>query len=149
VKTGSKFQGGVKMKKFAIVLVLCLAIIQPMYAATSALVESLLEYEAITSAIGSNPCFQNVIPQIQFIVDIQRITKQVNVLGEVKYKILTRVPNIEPVEAAHKKSHCKKDKKNPRLITYIATLNVAPNPGIGPNIVTVESIVLAHGHHRK
>ncbi len=133
------------MKKFAISLIACIAVIQPMYAATSALTESLLEYEAITSAIGSDPSFQNVIPQIEFIVDIKRITKQVDVLGEVKYKILTRVPSVDPVEAS--RGHCKKHKKHHRLITYIATLNVAQNPGIGPNIVTVESIVL--GHHQE
>lgn len=123
------------MKKFAISIIACVAMAQCMYAATSPLTESLLEYEAITSAIGTDPNFQNVIPTVEFVVDIKRITKQVNVLGEVEYRILTVLPNAHVSE-----SHT-------HTIKYIATLNVASNPGIGPNIVTVVSIVPAPVHH--
>jgi hypothetical protein len=133
------------MKKFVITLVACFAMVQSSYAATSALTESLLEYEAITSAIGTDPSFENIIPQTEFIIEIKRITKQIDVLGEVRYEILTRALSNEPNWDWHESN-----KKHHRPIKYIATLNVAPNPGIGPNIVTVESIVLTpHLHHSK
>lgn len=110
-----------KMKKLIFSFIACLAFVQPTYAATSGLTESLLEYEAITNAIGA-PDF-DVIPVGEFIIDIKRYKpKQVDTLGTVKYLIETRVI----------------DSKQNKL--YIAILNVAPNPGIGPNIVTVEKI---------
>lgn len=122
----------------------CLALVQSGYAATSALTESLLEYEAITSAIGSDPNFQNVIDVTEFIVDIRRLTRQINVLGVVKYEIVTRLSQAftqfkasdEMVENPGKsdKGH------HHRTHTYIARLNVQQNPGIGPNIITVLSI---------
>jgi hypothetical protein len=125
------------MKKFVILLIACITMIQSTYAATSPLIESVLEYDAIISAIGA-PNFQN-IPTDEFIIDIKRLTKRINVLGKVKYEILTRNPNT-----GNHKCH-----KNHNSIRYIATLNVAPNPGIGPNIVTVVSIVPASSHHHK
>lgn len=117
------------MKKFLIFLIACVALTQSIHSATSALTESLLEYEAITLAIGSDPNFQNVIPVNQFIVDIKRITKEIAVLGQVKYRIVTRTVTDDS------------SRKNRRTSRYIAKLNVSPNPGIGPNIVTVVSIV--------
>lgn len=126
------------MKKFVIFLIACVAMIQHTYGATSPLTESLLEYEAITSAIGTDPNFQNIIPTNEFIVDIRRLTKQLNVLGEVKYLILTRIPTDEFDHECHEHHHS---------IIYIATLFVAPNPGIGPNIVTVLSIRPFCGDH--
>lgn len=129
------------MKKFIVALLACFAMVQSVNAATPPLTESLLEYEAITSAIGA-PDF-TVIPVTEFIVDIRRLTRQLDILGEVRYEILTRTPG----ESSGTECHSKHKKDRP--IKYIATLNVAPNPGIGPNIVTVESIVLApnHKHH--
>lgn len=125
------------MKKFITSLIACMAIAQGSYAATTALVESLLEYEAITSAIGGvDPIFQNIIPPTEFIVDIKRLTRQINVLGEVRYGILTRTVGDGSVCECH---------KHP-IVKYIATLNVAPNTGLGPNIVTVLSIVRLHDH---
>lgn len=121
------------MKKFIACFIVCIAMVQSIHGATSPLVESLLEYDAIIGAIGGvDPNFQ-VIPPTEFIVDIKRHTKQLNVLGKVKYGITTRILDEES------ESKCK-HKKQPRA-RYLATLNVAPNPGIGPNIVTVVSIV--------
>ncbi len=122
------------MKKFAALLIACIAIFQSGYAATSALTESLLEYEAITNAIGTDPTFEGVIPATEFITDIKRITKEVDITGEVKYKIIT-----EDVATTPTTGHCGCHKKNHHH-TYIAVLSVTPNPGIGPNIVTVVSI---------
>ena len=137
------------MKKFALSLIACLAFGQATYAATSALTESLLEYQAITSAIGTNPTFENVIGPNEFIIDIKRVTHQVDVLGQVKYEIVTRV--IRGIETAreaaieqeilekHSSGSHHRNKRH-RMNTYIATLNVTANPGIGPNIITVVNI---------
>lgn len=116
------------MKKFVTSLVACLAILQSAHAATPALTESLLEYEAITNAIG-DPGF-TVIPVTEFIVDIKRITKQINVLGEIRYKIVTQ-------DAATVDDGCGCHNNRRKEHKYIAVLLVSPNPGIGPNIVEV------------
>lgn len=136
------------MKKIAFFLIACLTCMQSTYAATSALTESLLEYEAITTAIGTDPNFQNIISQNEFIIDIKRITHQVDITGIVKYDILTRVISApgnvvasmeqEAIEMHSSGSH--KHKHHHHTNSYIATLEVSPNPGIGPNIVTVLSI---------
>ena len=112
------------MKKFIASLITCAALIQSAYAATPPLTQSLFEYEAIISAVGSNPEFSGIISPVEFIVDIQRKTAEVNNLGTVKYRIFTRIPG---------------DACGDRQ--YIATLLVEPNPGIGPKIVTVLKIV--------
>lgn len=123
------------MKKFVIFFIVCIAMVQSTYAATPALTESLLEYDAIISAIGA-PNFK-VIPVNQFIIRIKRITKKINVLGKVKYLIMTS--DID--DKSCKNTPVTRDKKFPCPIKYIATLNVAQNPGVGPNIVTVLKIV--------
>jgi hypothetical protein len=135
------------MKKLAFTLVACLAFVQS-HAATSALTESLLEYQAITNFIGE-PTF-DTIPATEFIIDISRITHEVAILGTVEYEIVTRilsdngsVPNLaidmhESIHTHHHK-HCHENNTH----AYIAVLNVSPNPGIGPNNVTVISITPA------
>lgn len=146
------------MKKLAIALIACLAFVQTTYAATSALAESLLEQQAITTAIGTNPEFQNIIPAHQFIIDIRRVTKRINILGDVFYKIVTRSvrSDHDVKEAVDDKADCgncnsfddscssSHHHRRRHTVTYIAKLNVAPNPGIGPNIVTVLSIKKVH-----
>lgn len=114
------------MKKFGSFLIACLVVAQTTFAAVSPLEESVLEYEAIANAIG-NPSF-TVIGQNEFIVSIKRITRSINSFGTVRYSILTRSSNTNrcrPAPAAR----------------YIATLDIVENPGIGPNIITVTSIV--------
>lgn len=127
------------MKKFVTGFILCLAAVQTTYAATSALTNSLLEQQAITTAIGTNPRFQDVIPPDQFIIDIERITKEVNNLGRVKYEILTvRVGRDHDESSSSSSSSSRSD--NHRTFTYIATLKVKPHPHIGPRSVKVLSI---------
>lgn len=136
-----KFQGD-EMKKFILAFVACVALAQSGYAATPALTESLLEYEAIINDIGS-PGF-DVIPVTEFIVDIKRLTKEIDILGQVKYEIITRTLSVldnEEMTVAH--SHHINDTRK----RYIAILNVAQNPGVGPNIVTVLSIAPVDDHH--
>lgn len=129
------------MKKFAFSLIASFALIQSAHGATTALVESLLEYTAITNALGDP--VQTIIPPQEFVIDIKRITKQINVLGEVRYKIVTRRPwdsfwwDVERSDCSHHHNRHYHDNTN----LYIATLLVSPNPGIGPNIITVLSIV--------
>jgi hypothetical protein len=112
------------MKNIVIFLVTCLAFVQSTtYAATSALTESLLEYEAIVSGIGTDPTFQGIISNNEFIVDMVRKTRRLDVTGTVKYFIETCTINNQ--------NRCRKTR------LYLATLSVQPNPGIGPNIVTL------------
>lgn len=135
------------MKKIALSLLASFALVQSAYGATSPLAESLLEYEAITNFIGG-PSF-TVIPSDEFIVDIKRLTKRIDTLGEVRYKIVTREPWLPPIVAMldadhhHSSSDChhRHHHKHHDTNIYIATLLVTPNPGIGPNIVTVLAIV--------
>lgn len=131
------------MKKFVILLITCIAMVQTSFAATSALTESLLEYNAITNAIGSDPNFQNVIPVDEFIVDIKRLTKRIDILGTVKYGIITRTVTADNNQDDSRSKHRKRNRPH----RYIATLNVAQNPGVGPNIITVVSIVPVSSHH--
>lgn len=112
------------MKKFIASIIMSAALVQSVYAAVPPRTESIFEYEAILSAISSDPEFNEVIPVIEFIVDIQRKTKEVNNLGKVKYRIITRVPG---------------DRCGDR--EYVATLLIEPNPGIGPKLITVLKIV--------
>lgn len=126
------------MKKLVLTVVACIAMMQG-HAATSSLVESLLEYQAINDALGSNPSFENIIPSTEFIVDIQRTTREVNTLGIVRYEIVTRTSNGNDNTQGHKR--CRKRRHSENTNTYLAELNVAVNPGIGPNIVTVISII--------
>jgi ABC-type nickel/cobalt efflux system permease component RcnA len=174
-----------KMKKLAITLIACLACFQSTQAtasllaqqdwlrtqptATSALVESLLEYQAIISFIG-NPMItepEQPIPATEAIVDINRITQQVDITGLVEYEIVTRgltvgtdqlTAEVGDIEARHSHwsshrrgrhhhhhhcphQHCHNNNNNQITTTYLATLSVQPNTGIGPNTVTVLSIV--------
>ena len=145
------------MKKFAIALITCLAFAQSTQAATSALTESILEYEQITNALGTNSSFDNVIPANEFIVDIKRITRETAVTGTVKYEIVTELvseneANIGGYDEANNNhdvfdvisdASTMKNHHHHRTKVYIATLNVSPNAGIGPNIITVVSITPA------
>lgn len=126
----------------------CLACAQ-LPAITSSLNQSLVEQEAITSAIGTNPSFQNIIPQNEFIVDIKRLSRRVDTTQPalVRYLIETVVPRIiepfltnvdmEAFETRRPHIH----KRHQKTVSYEALLSVTPNPSIGPPIVVVESIV--------
>lgn len=134
-----------EMKKVAIALIAGFAFIQSAaYGATSALVESLLEYEAITDSLGAPN--QTYISQGEFVVDVKRITRETNILGEVKYKIVTEEIAefdwwIDESSSSSSHRHHRHECNNRHV--YIATLLVMPNPAIGPNIVSVLKIVPA------
>ncbi len=122
------------MKKSILTIAACLAFAQ-IQAATPSLIESVFEYEAITNAIGDPN--QTVIPQTEFVTDIRRLTHEVDSLGTVRYKIVTRVQNNNaPVATGMVDCGCHHNRTN----NYIAELLVEPNPGVGPNIVTVIGI---------
>lgn len=108
------------MKKLALSIIACLAFASSAYAATSPLVESLLEIQAITNAIGAPD--QDVIDADEFVTRISRDSDKVESLGRVEYLIRT-------YEAGEDKTR-----------NYKAILCVQPNPGIGPNIITVLKI---------
>ncbi len=127
------------MKKLALMIFASLALSQSAFAATSALTESLLEFEAITNTIGA-PSFDVIGPN-EFIVDIRRVTRSIDEYGEVRYEIVTRRTDSEALIVVSAEKAC------PRDIKYLAILEVAPNPGIGPNIITVLSIERIHHHH--
>lgn len=116
------------MKNLAIIFVAFLACSQT-NAATSALTNSLLEYEAITNFIGA-PNFNTIGPN-EFIVDIKRLTRRVDILGTVEYEICTQ----------EVRANAKDNNNDGAFHNYLATLLVEPNPAIGPRQVTVISIV--------
>lgn len=126
------------MKKFAFSLIACLVLVQSAFAATSALTESLLEYEAIITAIGTDTDFD----PLEFVVDIKRITERIDVLGTVKYRIVTRTVGEENHD--RRCGHCAT--LGHRIQNYIATLHITANPAIGPNIIEVVSIDPVHHH---
>ena len=113
------------MKKFILSLIASMAFIQSSYAAVSPLSQSLREYEAITLAIGIDPIF-DIIPQNEFIVGINRITRPIDSLGKVRYQVLTR--SLE-------------DGRRRSTTEYIMTLIVTPNEAIGPNVITVTNFI--------
>lgn len=126
------------MKKFALSLIACLVVLGSVQAATSPLIESVLEYEAITNAIGA-PDFQVISPS-EFIIDIERRTKKIYNTGVIKYIITTRATNFSDDQSSSG------PEKAP-INFYLVKLNVAPNPGIGPNIITVLSIKNTRRQH--
>lgn len=120
------------MKKIVLTLIAFLAYAYSTHAATSALTESLLEFEAITDYIGA-PSFTVIGPN-EFIVGINRITRRIDTLGVVKYELCTRELRATTDDGSDDSDN------GGRENCYEATLFVAPNPGVGPNIVTVTSI---------
>jgi hypothetical protein len=138
------------MKRFLISLIGSFSLVQFAYtvvpAATSALTQSLLEYEAITDTLGTDPSFKEAIPATEFIIDIQRMTRDVDILGKVDYRIFTYVPNMNTESNGNQKmpksgsDEVEKSKHALQMHVYVATIEVSPNPGIGPNIVKVLSI---------
>jgi hypothetical protein len=143
------------MKKLmmAMVTLASLAFNQPAQAAVSNINESFHEYQTIISA---DFAIETVIPQNEFIVDIRRLTRdiEITVPTDVYYRITTKIPEgiegiITTIETeingesahshSHSHSHSHRRHRDP-YNRYIVHLLVTPNPGIGPNIVTFISI---------
>lgn len=140
------------MKKFIIALVAGFAFIHSAQAIPSNLGQSLIEYEAIVSS----PLVTEVIPQSEFIIDIERITKSLTATTLI-YQITTLVQ-----KPAHAESHSgveveledeadydssRSHRRNSHN-KYKVKIKVTPNPQIGPPILTVVSVtpISSHSH---
>jgi hypothetical protein len=121
------------MKKFMLTLVASFALVQSAQAITSNLNESINFINAITDS----PLIQTVIPQSEFIVDIKRKSTDL-AASEAIYEIKTIAAVVEDALSGsgshhHHHQHTSTNK-------YIVKVLVTPNPQIGPEILTVESI---------
>ncbi len=136
------------MKTMIYSLLGCLTFAQVSYAALPALSESLAEYQVIISGIGTDPSFNNVIPPSEVITDIKRLTHELNVTGTVRYKIVTRSVSSSASANIEECSSCGGGSSNHHSHVYIAVLSISPNPGIGPFIITFQSLtqVSRHSH---
>lgn len=126
------------MNKSLFAFIAYFTIAQYAHAAVAPFYESVLEYEAITSALGTNPNFQSIINPSEVIIDIKRMTQQINSIGEVNYEIVTGTSL-----ANEDKTITESKDNNLRKKSYIAKINVARNPGIGRKIITLLSIIPA------
>lgn len=144
------------MKKLTFAFIACLALFQSATdAAIPALNASLLEYEAITFAIGNNPDFQTIIDPNEFIVDIRKMRTKVDA-ETITYRITTRTRDDELVHIASaelraendaenhsnkydrcKHHHHKHHHKYHPINLYIAELKVSVNPDSESNVVEV------------
>jgi hypothetical protein len=115
----------------------CMAMAQVSYAALPALQESIAEYNAITTALSSNPNFNTVISSSEAIIDIKRLTRQVNVTGTIRYKIVTRSVSGDSSTSVETCNRCH---RNHNSNVYIAVLVITPNDSLGPFVITVQSI---------
>lgn len=111
------------MKKFAFCLFLILASLQTNYAsaAITSFSQSILEVQAILDAT-TDAEFTDLFKTSDFITGIARVTRDLDTIGEIRYTLRTR--NIG----------------TNRIKDYRVILDVSPNPGIGPKIITVEDI---------
>lgn len=127
------------MKKIFFSLIASLVLSQTAFAATSPLIESVLEYEAIVDYIGAD--VDSVFSASEFIVDIKRLTNRIDCLGEVKYRIVTR-----DTQTSDDSDSCRRSERsdNDRLRFYIAILEITANQCIGPNTIEVISIEPVH-----
>lgn len=124
------------MKKLVFTLIACFATIGPLHAALAPLNESISEYQAILDALKVPD--QSWIPTGEYIIDIKRLTKHVNITGTVLYKIVTRVPSADD-SGKHKDKH---------TATYVAELVITPPQGIGPlNIQFIKIMKVERAKH--
>ncbi|MFI0435525.1 MAG: hypothetical protein ACH350_07365 [Parachlamydiaceae bacterium] len=112
------------MKKLAFCLLACFACLQFNHAsaAVAPFGESVLLMEAVLNATV-DPEFSGLFSTTDVVVRLDRLTKEVNKYGRSKYILETVTPN------AHNFPH--------RANLYLVTVDVQPNPAIGPNIITV------------
>lgn len=129
------------MKKYIVALLASFACMQSVQAIPSNLGQSLLEY----AAIENSSLLQDVIPQSEFIVDIQRKTRDISA-SEAIYFIKTLASEVEAPVAVDKKCH-RRDGRNYNL--YRVHITLTPNPELGPPVITVDSITqVQHRYHR-
>lgn len=146
------------MKRFAFTLIACFACFQAVQAdsptVTSPVNLSLMHYEAVIANLSSNPDFQNIISEGEFITDmrIQRRGFNAN-QGNVYVNITTRLPAKSDDVVAQEETLCEskgqsksschrrngrcKHKGSRISKTYRATLAVTPVDGGTPSITVV------------
>lgn len=149
------------MKKLTFSLIACIACFQALQADAPALTSpvnlSLQHYEAITHTLATNPEFQNVIPEGEFITNLRVQRRSINVTeGNVYVNITTRLPYKKRVVADreetlagtteqsqltshHSHGRCKNKRGNGGK-TYMATLLLTPSSEGTPPSITVVSI---------
>lgn len=151
---------GETMKKFLFSLIACFAWMQSGHAITSTLNQSINIYEAILSAVSTG----DVISQNEFIIDVERKTRGIDLGNSILYQITTVLPDLESSSAvakfdppgsdedfnadeytAHHHRHRHRH-HNRKTIKYAAVISVTPNPAIGPPVVTVISITPVSHH---
>jgi hypothetical protein len=137
------------MKKLTYCLLTCLACFQSSYAletlenqlitdqletqllidqevgATSALVESVLEMQAILTAVATSQ-FPSGPGQNEFVVNLFRQTRKVDITGRINYILETC--------SIGRRNNCR------RVNKYLAVIRVRPNEAIGPDRIKVLSI---------
>jgi hypothetical protein len=119
------------MKKFILAMVASFAFIGSVHAIPSNLNQSLREF----TAIEKSELLSQTISQSEFIIEIERETKDLNA-DTVVYKIKTvSFASNSDCNCDGKCSERKKQKNR-----YKVTLELTPNEAIGPKVITVVSI---------
>lgn len=125
------------MKKFIVSCLACLSYFHSTQALLPNFNESIAEYQAILNA---QSLLATKISPSEFIIDIQRKTRNLDA-ETVFYEIVTTsgsnscdtdVENNPILRRQHHHHH--KTRK------YLVKLTITPNPAIGPDIITVDSI---------
>lgn len=117
------------MKKFILSLIVSFAFVGAAHAIPSNLNQSIREF----TAIEKSELLSQTIAQSEFIVDIERKTKDLHA-DVVVYKICTLSTKECDSECAGK---CPGKKQK---TYYKVTLELAPNEAIGPKVINVVSV---------
>lgn len=133
------------MKILLSLTIALLSLMQPAIAATTNLVQSIFEIQSILNS----PLILSVIPQTEFIFDIQRKTQSTDLDDLPKvviYDITTRLTS-DSTTTVLVDDHLLL--LNDRTITkkYKVQLTLSTNPVIGPPVITVDSITPISCHH--
>ena len=123
------------MKKTFLTLLSCFACLQSSYTfgAIAPFGESILIMDAILSATADEQ-FRDLFSPTDFALRLDRKTKKVNEYGLAEYIFETCTPNTN--------NNCVKSN------LYMVVVDVAKNPDIGGNIITVVDIKPIKAHHR-
>jgi hypothetical protein len=148
------------MKKLALSLIASLVFVQSSYAfvelptITSNLGSSLRIYEAIIEAIETT--FAGVIPQNEFVVEIEKRKKQainLNVAHDEIWIIKTVfraqrnfLEDVNPELSFDNVESNIFGSRHPKTHKYEAVVRITPNPSIGPPLIQVLSITRASKH---
>jgi hypothetical protein len=142
------------MKRFFLALIVSLFAMQSAEAITSLLNQSVNIYQAILDELSTD----DVIPQNEFIVDIQRKTRRIEFGSAVRYLVTTVASPLTPTENdeelglneretqescnhhySHRPHH--HDRSNQDIHQYIVVLRLTENPAIGPPVITILKVI--------